>query len=69
MNTISRRIGSPILLAALVLGAASGSLAQQNASGHFVYSVEQTLVEAIAGAEKSVVAIARVARSTPDEAL
>ncbi|HBO44965.1 MAG TPA: hypothetical protein DD670_13755 [Planctomycetaceae bacterium] len=69
MNKIFRRIGTPILVAVLVMGAARVAVAQQTASGHLARSVEQALVEAIAGAEKSVVAIARVARSTPDEAL
>ncbi len=58
-----------ILANAVLLSAASRAAAQRITAEGLARAVERTLVDAVARTEKSVVAIARVDKETPDEVL
>lgn len=58
-----------VIAVAVALSAVPEAIAQRTSGGDFARFVERNLVETIAGAEQSVVAIARVSQDTPDELL
>jgi len=69
MDHFLRRLNLTLLAVAAVLSATSNLAAQGIVRGGLAQALERDLVETIASAEKSVVAIARVSRETPDEVL
>jgi len=69
MRRIIERVVLGAIAAAVVLSAVPRLAAQRIIGSELARAVERDLVEAIAGAEKSVVAIARVSKDTPDEVL
>jgi len=69
MHKSIRQFGLAMLVLAVALSAATKLVAQVISGSDLARAMEQTLVEAIAGAERSGVAIARVSRDTPDETL
>ncbi|MBN1590448.1 MAG: trypsin-like peptidase domain-containing protein [Pirellulales bacterium] len=69
MQESIRRFSLAIFAVSAVLSATSPVVAQRFTRVDLARAIEQTLVETIATAEKSVVAIARVQKETPGEAL